>query len=143
MNNSTILTTFRDKPEQVIHLPESALPASLLDAYRAIERLAIVEIAGRDSVAAAVQAVDSEGFTDLVPTYAYTGTEYGAWSTVQDAVACLKERLPQIRVHPIVVLGSPRFWQALNGRALSPVGLSADPVPGPGPSGGGGPRGAV
>ena len=110
--------TFRDKPEQMIHLPEGVLPKARVEAYRAIERLAVVEIAGRDSVAAAVQAVAAEGFTDLVPTYAYTGTEQGEWSTVTDAVGRLSERLPDVRVHPLVVLGSPRFWQALNGRFM-------------------------
>ncbi|MGM0426805.1 MAG: hypothetical protein ACQEQ7_06170 [Thermodesulfobacteriota bacterium] len=120
MNHSDSMgaVTFRDKPEQVIRLPKWVLPKAHVEAYRAIERLAVVEIAGRDSVAAAVQAVAAEGFTDLVPAYAYTGTEYGEWSTVQDAVTRLSERLPDVRVHPLVVLGSPRFWQAVNGRFM-------------------------
>jgi hypothetical protein len=95
------------------------LPPDRVEAYRSISRLAMVEIAGRDSVAAAMEAVNQEGFTDLLPTYAYTGTEYGAWSSVGDAVKRLVERLPQIRVHPLLVIGSPRFWQALNGRFMS------------------------
>lgn len=107
---------FRDKRECVINFPESLLPADRMDAYRAMPGLAIVEIAGRDSVAAAIKAVEDEGFTDLLPTYVYTGTEYGAWSSVGDAVKRLSARLPEIRVHPLLVMGSPRFWQALNGR---------------------------
>ncbi len=110
--------TFRDKPERVIHLPESVLPQARIADYRSIARMAIVEIAGRDSVAAAVMAVREEGFTDLLPTYAYTGTEYGDWVLVEDAVARLSQRLPQVRMHPLLVLGSPRFWQALNGRFM-------------------------
>ncbi len=110
--------TFRDKPERVIHLPESVLPQARIDEFLSIERLAIVEIAGRDSVAAAVEAVRTEGFTDLLPTYAYTGTECGNWATVEDAVLRLSKRLPHTRVHPLLILGSPRFWQALNGRFM-------------------------
>ncbi len=113
---STILRTFRDKPERVIRLPETVLSKAQMDACGAMTGLAIVEIAGRDSVAAAIEAVKTEGFTDLLPTYVYTGTEYGDWNTVPDAVGVLSDRLPDVRVHPLLVLGSPQFWQALNGR---------------------------
>jgi len=109
---------FRDKRECVIDLPESLLSVERMDAYRAMPGLAIVEIAGRDSVAAAIKAVEDEGFTDLLPTYVYTGTEYGAWSGVGNAVRRLSARLPETRVHPLLVMGSPRFWQALNGRFM-------------------------
>jgi hypothetical protein len=117
--DSELSRYFRDKGECVVDLPESVLPLERLDAYRSTTGLAIVEIAGRDSVAAAVRAVSEEGFTDLLPTYAYTATEYGAWSSMGDAVKRLADRLPQIRVHPLLVMGSPRFWQALNGRFMS------------------------
>ena len=116
--DSVLTGCFRDKGECVIDLPDSLLPADRADAYRSMSRLAIVEIAGRDSVAAAVKAVEDEAFTDLLPTYVYTGTEYGAWSSVGDAVKRLSVRLPEIRVHPLLVMGSPRFWQALNGRFM-------------------------
>jgi hypothetical protein len=101
---------FIDKPERVIDLPADAAGA---------RRAAVVEIAGRDSVAAAVRCVEQEGFTDLVPTYAYTGTEHGPWDCVPAAVRRLERCLPEVRVHPMVVLGSPGFWQALNGRFIS------------------------
>jgi len=109
---------FRDKPECVIDLPSWMLSPERVAACRSMSGLAMVEIAGRDSVAAAVKAVREEGFTDLLPTYAYAGTEHGAWSTVTDAVRRLTDRLPQVHVHPLLVMGSPRFWQALNGRFM-------------------------
>jgi len=109
---------FRDKCECVIDIPPWMLSPERARVYRSAIGLAMVEIAGRDSVAAAVKAVSEEGFTELLPTYAYTGTEHGAWSSVGHAVKRLTARLPEIRVHPLLVMGSPRFWQALNGRFM-------------------------
>jgi hypothetical protein len=112
-------TIFRDKPELVINFPEWMLSDEMIDVYRRMERLAIVEIAGRDSVAAAIQAVKNNGFMDLLPTYAYTGTEHGPWSNVEQALERLCDGLSNVRVHGLVVLGSPLFWQAMNGRFIS------------------------
>jgi hypothetical protein len=110
---------FANKPECVINLPEWLFPSQKIDEYRAMSRLAIVEIAGRDSIAAAVKSAEDEGITDLLPTYVYTGTEYGPWESVERAVERLATRLPAVRIHDLVVLGSPSFWQALNGRFMS------------------------
>jgi len=84
-----------------------------------MSRLAIVEMAGRDSVAAAIKSVKHGFFTDLLPTYVYTGTEHGPLSNLEEAVAFLSKRLPGIRVHNLLVVGSPGFWQGLNGRFIS------------------------
>lgn len=110
---------FLDKPEHVINFPEWLLSIEKIDEYRSIPGLAIVEIAGRDSVAAAIKGVEDEGFSDLLPTYVYTGTEYGPWSTLGEAVSRLTGRLPGIRVHDLLFIGSPKFWQALNGRFIT------------------------
>jgi hypothetical protein len=110
---------FLNKPEGVINLPEWSLSADRIQAYQSMTRPAIVEIAGRDSIAAAVIGVEAQGFTDLLPTYVYTGTEYGAWERVEKAVERLLKRLPQVRVHDLLLLGSPGFWQALNGRFIA------------------------
>ncbi|MDY6839680.1 MAG: hypothetical protein SWH78_17110 [Thermodesulfobacteriota bacterium] len=109
---------FLDKPESVINLPAQLLSSQRIKEYRAMSRLAIVEIAGRDSVAAAIRSVAAEGFTDLLPTYVYTATEHGPWAGVEEAVERLARRLPEVRVHDLLVLGSPGFWQALNGRFI-------------------------
>jgi hypothetical protein len=109
---------YLNKTECVIDLPESLLSPEKIAQYKSVSRLAVVEIAGRDSVAAAVKGVE-EGFTDLLPTYAYTGTEYGRWASVQEAVERLSKRLPDIRVHDLLVVGSPGFWRALNGRFIT------------------------
>jgi len=54
-----------NKPECVIHFPEWMLSGKKIDEYRSLSRLAIAEIAGRDSLAAAVKGVSEGLFTDL------------------------------------------------------------------------------
>lgn len=110
---------FRDKPEMVNPLPQWMLPDAQIKSYRSMEDLAIVEIAGRDSIAAAVQAVIDSGYGNLLPVYAYTGSEHGAWESVEEAVTRLVQRLPEITIHPLLVVGSPGFWRALNGRFVT------------------------
>jgi len=117
--DSSLKGLFLDKPECVIGLPAWLLPSEKIVEYRAMSRLAMVEIAGRDSVAAAVRSVEEEHFEDLLPTYVYTGTEFGPWASVEEAVERLARRLPEVRIHDLVVLGSPGFWQALNGRFIA------------------------
>ncbi len=117
--SSLLEELFLTKPECIINFPERLLPPEKIGEYQDMSHLAMVEIAGRDSVAAAIKSVEERDFTDLIPTYVYTGTEYGPWSNVERAVRRLAERLPQTRVHDPLVMGSPVFWQALNGRFIS------------------------
>jgi len=117
--DSQLMELYRNKPECVIGLPEWLLTPQSIEEFKAVPRLAVVEIAGRDSVAAAVKSVQDESFTDLVPTYVYTGTEHGQWSSVTEAVERLAMRLPHVQVHRLLVLGSPGFWHALNGRFIA------------------------
>ena len=114
-----LAAVFRDKPERVIDFPGWMLPGDQVARYRGMDDLAIVEIAGRDSVAAAVRAVSEKGYGNLLPVYAYTGSEYGFWGSVEQAASRLAARLPSVRVHPLLVVGSPGFWHAVNGRFIS------------------------
>ena len=116
---SRLKELFLNKPECVINLPEWLLSSKKINEYKAISNLAIVEIAGRDSVAAAIKTVEEKGFSELLPTYVYTGTEYGPWPSLETAVKRLRERLKGIKTHNLLVIGSTEFWRALNGRFLS------------------------
>jgi hypothetical protein len=118
-SKSRLKELFLNKPEFVINLPGWLLPTKKINEYRSMSNLAIVEIAGRDSVAAAIKGAEEGGFTDLLPTYVYTGTEHGPWSSLAAAVGRLAERLPEIKIHDFIVIGSPNFWRALNGRYIS------------------------
>jgi hypothetical protein len=110
---------FLNKSDLVIDFPKWLLSDQSIEDFRSISKLALVEIAGRDSIAAALKSIQEYGFTDLLPTYVYTGTEYGPWDSVNQAILRLKSRLPKVRVHPLIVLGSPAFWKALNGAFIS------------------------
>lgn len=121
LRDERLAAVFRDKPEMVIDLPEWMLPADRADAYRRMDDLALVEIAGRDSIAAAIRGVEACGFGNLLPVYAYTGSEHGPWGSILRAVERLSERMPRVSVHPLLVIGSPGFWRAINGRFIGDV----------------------
>jgi len=117
-SRSKVTLLFQNKPECVINLPEWLLPLEKIRESGSMENLAIVEVAGRDSIAAAIKYLEANDITDLLPTYVYTGTEYGPWGSVKDAVERLSLCLPNVIVHDLVVLGSPKFFKALNGRFI-------------------------
>ncbi len=95
--------------------PESARPLGYT--LRMEHSVAIVEIAGRDSVAAAVAAVREHGFRTLVPTIAFTGTETGDRSAPGRAVAVLKKILgDRADVREPLALSDPALWSAMNAR---------------------------
>ena len=82
--------------------------------------IAIVEIAGRDSVAAAVTAVRDNGFRELVPTIAFTGTETGDREAPMRAIATLRQLVSgRAHVHEPVALSDPALWAAMNARPAS------------------------
>jgi len=99
-NSNPNLKVWTDKPEAVIDWPACGLSKEQLDKYRLLSKLAIVEIAGRDSIAAAKQFVRDEGYLYLLPTYTYTATEYGSWDSVEHAVTRLAAGLGNTRVLP-------------------------------------------
>lgn len=99
--------------------PEYALSTIGLTSAELAARpgLAIVEIAGRDSIAAAIAAVRERGFTRLLPTSVATATEYGDESAPVRAAERLAALLgDSVEVLPSLRLGAPRLWAALNGR---------------------------
>ncbi|MDI6712573.1 MAG: hypothetical protein QMD96_04975 [Anaerosomatales bacterium] len=83
---------------------------------------AIAEIAGRDSVAAALVAVRERGFTTIVPTIGFTGTEAGDKDAPYRAVNRLRNLLAdEARVLDPVPLSDPALWSAMNARPMAEV----------------------
>lgn len=105
---------------------ESLLPSDLaLLKERTAEidpaRLAVAEIAGRDSVAALLALAKKDAIDAAIPTAAYTGTEFGEWATLVETVETLRPRLAGEGVElvgDLQFLGSPKLWAALNGRYM-------------------------
>lgn len=85
------------------------------------QRLAVAEIAGRDSIAALIAVARSGAIDAAVPTAVYTGTEFGDWSVLFETTEKLRERLSTADVRlvgDLQLLGSPQLWAALNGRPM-------------------------
>ena len=113
-----ILGIVSAKPELVNEFPSWMLSKKLENELSNTKGLAIVEIAGRDSIAAALEAVRKRDLKALLPTIAYTGTEFGDWEVPFKKASMLKDELSKkgVRVFDPVLLGSPRFWWRLCGR---------------------------
>jgi hypothetical protein len=113
-----LLTIFANKPDLIIDFPKWMLPQSKVQGIRRTEHVAIAEIAGRDSIAAAIRACEMRMIKAIVPTIAYTGTEYGSWVTPFEKINILRDKLQSsnIKVFEPMVIGSPKFWWALCGR---------------------------
>lgn len=109
-----------EKPELVTAFPAWMLPAETVERLRAAAQPAIIEIAGRDSVAAALRTAAENGYDLFLPTIAYTGTEFGDWRSPFGKVEYLRERLRAdgagVDVLGAVVVGSPELWRQLCGR---------------------------
>lgn len=111
MERNEALRCFRDLGERLpaagMAVPGLGDPSSTV----------IVEIAGRDSIAAALAYPPAAA---MLPTVVYTGTEFGDPAVLLDNVDLLRERLAgrALLLDPLV-LGSPRWWAEVNGRPLA------------------------
>jgi hypothetical protein len=107
---------FSDRPETVWPLPDWMLPSERVYELKREPSLAVTEIAGRDSIAAAFLAAGTDRFSALLPTIAFTGTEYGDWTAPFRAVRKLEALVGgAVKVYSPVVVGAPAFWKELCG----------------------------
>jgi hypothetical protein len=121
VNKAKIRSLLSKKPEIVISFSDWLFPPTVIDALKETEGVALAEIAGRDSVAAVLAAVEEHPITGLLPTVAYTGTEFGDWERAFATCRFVAERLRGrgIQVFDPVFLGAPRFWWLLCGRYIA------------------------
>lgn len=104
------------KPDIFGTIPPEVLDEPAADQLRQIPRLAVAEIAGPADVPALRKLLTVHKPDGLLPTFSYTGTEYGDWARMGDIAANLKkdfEKDLNIFVAEPVVLGSPALWKAL------------------------------
>ena len=115
-----LLVILSRKDELVKDFPAWMLSMEDISRFQAIRHTAIVEIAGRDSLAAVLEAVRTQALEAVLPTIAYTGTEYGNWRDLLTNVEFLTERLKDLHVEvfPPVVQGAPALWWKLCGERL-------------------------
>lgn len=84
--------------------------------------IAIAEIAGRDSVAAAVAAVRHHRFEAVLPTIGFTGTETGDKEAPRRAANRLRGILAgEAQVLDPVPLADPALWSAMNAHPMAEV----------------------
>jgi hypothetical protein len=116
--NKRIIEILSYKPDLLSDFPAWMLPKSTINKIRKTEHVAIGEIAGRDSIAAVIRVCELRPIKAIIPTIAFTGTEYGSWEVPFHNVNILKERLrdSSITTYDPIVLGSPQFWRKLCGR---------------------------
>jgi hypothetical protein len=116
-----LLEILSHKTELISDFPAWMLPESTINEIRRTEHVAIGEIAGRDSIAAVIRACELRPIKAIIPTIAFTGTEYGSWEVPFNNVEILKERLKisGTKIYDPVVLGSPELWRKLCGRHLA------------------------
>lgn len=109
-----------NKPELITSFPRWLFPEAMERELQATEGVAIAEIAGRDSIAAVFEGVRRKKLQALLPTIAYTGTEFGEWELLFNKIRMLTEELEGkgIKVFNPVVLGAPRWWRHLCGRCV-------------------------
>jgi hypothetical protein len=104
------------KPDIFSAFPAEVLDEQTADRLRQIPRLAVAEIAGPADMPALRELLEHHRPDGLLPTLAYTGTEYGDWAQLGAMTAALKktfEKELSIYVAEPVVLGSPPLWKAL------------------------------
>ena len=104
------------KPDIFAVLPAEVLDEQTTEQLRQIPRLAVAEIAGPADSHALRELLTHYKPDGLLPTFSYTGTEYGDWSGLAHVAADLKKTIEKdlnIYVAEPVVLGSPALWKAL------------------------------
>jgi hypothetical protein len=116
--SARLLSLLAGKPDLISEFPEWKLPEATVKQIRETQHVAIAEIAGRDSIAAVIRACDIRAIQAIIPTLAYTGTEYGNWNIPLLKIKSMKTLLKKkrIKVFDPVILGSPKFWWTLCGR---------------------------
>jgi hypothetical protein len=119
--DARIFEIVRNKPELITTFPRWMLSEALEKELRDTDGLAIIEIAGRDSIAAAMEAASKRDFKAFLPTIAYTGTEFGDWETPFKKTDVLRKELSRkgFTVFDPLVVGAPRLWWRLCGRYTS------------------------
>lgn len=118
--NTRLLEILAKKPKMIIDLPEWMLNQATIIKIRAMKAVAMAEIAGRDSVASIIRACELYPISAIMPTIAYTGTEFGNWDVTFEKVQSFTKKMGKIgiKVFKPIIIGFPIYWWELCGRYL-------------------------
>lgn len=108
-----------EKPDIFGSIPERILPEERIEELRAIPCLAIGEISCKASLENWLHLLSQKRPDGFLPTVSYAGIEFGQWARLEKMILDIKKVIEKdlhIFVTDPVILGSPRFWWALNGR---------------------------
>ncbi len=120
-NKKKYLKIIAEKPDIFGNIPESILSAEKIEELRQIPRLAIGEIYGVPDIEGLMHLLSAKQPDAFLPTVSYTGTEYGSFDALGQLLKSIKKTVEkELRIYflePLLV-GSPGFWWALNGRFM-------------------------
>lgn len=120
LDRISITRTLAAQPQQLL-APNSVV--RWMAALRSTNdrRVAILELAGRDSIAAGVQAFRDGIATHFVPTVVFNGATRGCATDLEFALDVLTTHVPRDVVSDLVLVGDPSFWEALCVRNLGTI----------------------
>ncbi len=99
--------------------PHKLVPQAYIEELKQIPRPVLGHVSGVESFGVLYESLKHMKADALVLMIAYTGTGYGEHRTLWQEVQVLKstiEKALHIYCTEPVVIGSPQFWRALNGR---------------------------
>ena len=113
------LKIIAEKPDIFGRIPVNVLPEEKIEELKGIPRLAVGEISCIQGLDAIVPVLAKKKPDAFLPTFSYTGTEYGDIKVIDELLKQLKKTIEKdLRIYFVdpVFLGAPDFWRALNGR---------------------------
>jgi hypothetical protein len=116
LSKKPYLKILAHKPDIFSIIPAEVLDEQAADRLRDIPRLAVAEIQGPADIQALSDMLKHYRPDGLLPTFSYTGAEYGDWARLGAMAAVLKKNIEKelnIYVAEPVVLGSPALWKVL------------------------------
>jgi len=110
---------FADKPERFGQIAGTVINPGTIEELRQIPELGLCEVAAFSDLVPLCDLLRARRPKAIVPTICYRGTEYGQWECTGESIVRFRrfaERELGIFVCEPVILGSPAFWWAINGR---------------------------
>jgi len=105
---------------------ERIIPESIASKLKSINinKIAIGELSGQDSIAAIIKASQQYNFEAILPVVVFTGTEFGSANFLKTSHDILRKRVKEVCngiVLDTLLMYDFNFWWALNGRFIQAI----------------------